>query len=261
MTLQLQERVFLITGGSRGLGFATAQYLVQHGAKVVIGARDPEVLAKSVAELGGHSHAVGLECDLADPSAAELLPAAAIARFGRLDGALISSGGPPPGGILNIEESAWRTAFESVVIGGIRAARASAMTMEQNPVQRSGQGGSIVMVLSTSVRTPLPALAISNVLRPGLAAAVKDLADALGPRGIRINGILPGRIATDRMFALDARDGSPERTRIRNEATIPLGRYGEPEEFAAAASFLLSPISSYVTGSLLTVDGGATRAL
>lgn len=261
MALQLDDRVYLVTGGSRGLGFATAKFLVDNGAKVVLGSRDSEVLSRAVADLGGHDHAVGLVCDLADPSAAELLPAAAIARFGQLDGALISTGGPAPGGIMAVEEDQWRAAFETVVIGAIRVAKSAATTMESNPVQRSGEGGSIVMVLSTSVRTPLPNLAISNALRPGLAAAVKDLADALGPQGIRVNGIMPGRIATDRIFALDARDGSPERTRIRNEAAIPLGRYGEPDEFAAMAGVLLSPLSSYVTGSVMCVDGGATRVI
>lgn len=133
--------------------------------------------------------------------------------------------------------------------------------MDQNQADQAGVGGSIVFVLSTSARLPLPGMAISNALRPGLASVVKELADSYGPRGIRVNGILPGRIATDRVFALDARNGSPERTRVKNEANIPLGRYGEPEEFASVAAFLLSPLSSYVTGSLIAVDGGSTRAV
>ena len=261
MTFGLQDRVFIVTAGSRGLGFAGAKLLVNEGAKVVVAARDEQVLAESIRELGGHDVAVGLGSDLIDPATAERLTAAAIARFGRLDGCLISAGGPPAGGIQNNSEEEWRASFESVFLGPLRVAKAAAAAMDQNQADQAGVGGSIVFVLSTSARLPLPGMAISNALRPGLASVVKELADSYGPRGIRVNGILPGRIATDRVFALDARNGSPERTRVKNEANIPLGRYGEPEEFASVAAFLLSPLSSYVTGSLIAVDGGSTRAV
>lgn len=261
MTFGLQDRVFIVTAGSRGLGFAGAKLLVNEGAKVVVAARDEQVLAESIRELGGHDVAVGLNSDLIDPATAERLTAAAIARFGRLDGCLISAGGPPAGGIQNNSEEEWRASFESVFLGPLRVAKAAAAAMDQNQADQAGVGGSIVFVLSTSARLPLPGMAISNALRPGLASVVKELADSYGPRGIRVNGILPGRIATDRVFALDARNGSPERTRVKNEANIPLGRYGEPEEFASVAAFLLSPLSSYVTGSLIAVDGGSTRAV
>ena len=118
-----------------------------------------------------------------------------------------------------------------------------------------------MFVLSSSAKEIFPGLSTSNGLRPGLAMMVKDFADELGARGIRVNGLLPGRIATDRMFALDARYGAPDMVRRRNEATIPLGRYGEPEEFGRVAAFLLSPAASYLSGALLHVDGGSSRAL
>ena len=133
--------------------------------------------------------------------------------------------------------------------------------MSSEPGELSGVGGSLVFILSSSAKEIFPGLTTSNGLRPGLAMMVKDFADELGARGIRVNGLLPGRIATDRMFALDARYGAPDMVRRRNEAAIPLGRYGEPEEVGRAAAFLLSPAASYLTGVLLPVDGGFTRSI
>jgi 3-oxoacyl-[acyl-carrier protein] reductase len=119
----------------------------------------------------------------------------------------------------------------------------------------------VLVVLSTSAKSPIHGLATSNGLRPGLAMLVKDFADELGPRGMRVNGVLPGRIATDRTLALDASQGNAAAARRRNEAAIPLGRYGDPAEFGRLAAFLLSPAASYITGSLIPVDGGSLRAL
>jgi 3-oxoacyl-[acyl-carrier protein] reductase len=253
MDLGLRNRVYLVTGGSRGLGFATAQVLVGEGAQIVISSRDHHAVARAAAELGGPEHAVGLTEDNADPGSAERLVAAAVARYGRLDGGLVSVGGPPPGQAMETTEEQWRTAFEAVFLGSLRVTRAIASSV--------GDGGSICLVLSTSVRTPVPGIAISNGLRPGLAMVAKTLADELGPRGVRVNGLLPGRIATDRALELDSASGDPEAARARNSAAIPLRRYGGPEEFARVAAFLLSPAASYLTGVMLPVDGGALRTI
>jgi 3-oxoacyl-[acyl-carrier protein] reductase len=258
MDLGLDGRCFVITGASRGLGFAAASTLVAEGASVVLVARDQRVLDEAVRQLG--PAAVGISADLGAEATAEIATAAAMARFGRLDGALISAGSPPPGTPLTISDEAWRTAFETLFLGGLRMARATAtsVTRGEGP---AGTDGSIVMVLSTSARSPIPGLVLSNGLRPGLAMMVKDLADELGPQGVRVTGVLPGRLATDNVFAQDARQGEPMAVRRRREASIPLRRYGEPEEFGRLAAFLLSPAASYITGSLVTVDGGLLRSL
>ncbi len=260
MDLGLAQRVFVVTGGSRGLGLASARTLVEEGAHVVVAARDQVALDEAIDGLGS-SNAVGLAADLADPGAAERVIAAALARYERLDGALISVGGPAAGTPMTTDDETWRLAFESVFLGQLRVARAAANAMTGDPADLSGTRGSLAFVLSSSSRELLPGLTTSNGLRPGLAMIVKDLADELGPRGIRVNGLLPGSFATDRRFAIDARYGAPDVVRRRNEATIPLGRYGEPEEFGRTAAFLLSPASSFVSGALVPVDGGASRSL
>ncbi|MYW05665.1 SDR family oxidoreductase [Streptomyces sp. SID3343] len=253
MDLGLRDRVYLVTGGTRGLGFATARALVDDGAKVVVSGRDEKRAAEAAEALGGPEHALGIAADNGDGATAERLVAAALARFERLDGALVSVGGPPPGGITSIEDDQWRDAFESVFLGAVRLARATAGALVA--------GGSIGFVLSSSVRQPIPGLGVSNGLRPGLAMVAKTLADELGPRGIRVFGLLPGRIDTDRVRELDTASDDPERTRARQVATVPLGRYGTPEEFGRVAAFTLSPAASYVTGVMLPVDGGLLRTL
>lgn len=250
MDIGLAGRVYLVTGGSQGLGLATATALTGDGARVVISSRDPERVASAAAGLGGPGVARGVVADLADPKTPQRLVDTALTGFGRLDGALVSVGGPPPATAAGATDDQWRDAFESVFLGAVRCVRTVA--------GRLSEGGAIGLVLSSSARSPITGLGISNGLRPGLAMAAKDMADEFGPRGIRVFGIMPGRIATDRIKALDA--AGPE-VREQALAGIPLGRYGDPEEFGRVAAFLLSPAASYVTGSLVAVDGGALRTL
>ena len=251
MDLGLTDRVYLVTGGSRGLGRAAAAALVADGARVVISGRDPEAVRATAGGLG--ARAVGVPADNGDAATPGRLIDAAREAFGRLDGALISVGGPPAGPVTAITDDQWRAAFESVFLGAARLAR--------ELVGALADGGSMAFVLSSSVRSPIPGLALSNGLRPGLAMLAKTLADEVGPRGIRVNGLLPGRIATDRLAELDASTGDAAAARARNESVIPLRRYGEPAEFGRAAAFLLSPAASYLSGVMLAVDGGALRSL
>ncbi|MFD4941573.1 SDR family oxidoreductase [Streptomyces sp. NPDC058409] len=247
MDLGVKDRVYIVTGASRGLGNATARALAEDGARVIITGRDEKRVEAAAAELG--PDAVGLAADNADPASAQRLVDSAHERFGRLDGILISVGGPAPGFVADNTDEQWQSAFESVFLGAVRLARAAAATL--------GEGGVIGFVLSGSVYEPIAGLTISNGLRPGLAGFAKSLADELGPRGIRVVGVLPGRIGTDRMRELDALSGDSEASRTANEAGIPLRRYGTPEEFGRTAAFLLSPAASYVTGIMLPVDGGS----
>ncbi|MFE4372147.1 SDR family oxidoreductase [Streptomyces sp. NPDC056835] len=249
MDLGLKDRVYVVTGGSRGLGRAAAEALAADGAKVVISGRDEVRVAEAAAEIGPGAY--GLAADNADPAVAARLIATAKERFGRFDGVLISVGGPAPGFTADNTDEQWQTAFESVFLGAVRIAREAAAEL--------GEGGVIGLVLSSSVHEPVQGLTISNGLRPGLAGFAKSLANEVGPRGIRVLGLLPSRIDTDRVRELDALSGDAEAARAANESRIPLRRYGRPEEFGMTAAFLLSPAASYLTGVMVPVDGGVRR--
>jgi len=251
MDLGLTDRVYVLTGASRGLGFATAQCLVAEGARVVIAARDAAALTVAVERLG--PAAVGVPADLADADTPQRLVDAAQTRFGRLDGALVSVGGPPPGSAAQVGDAQWRESFETIFLGTVRTAR--------TVLGGLAPGGAVAMVLSVSARAPVDGLGISNGLRPGLAGVAKDMADEYGPRGVRVVGLLPGRLMTDRNRELFAASGDPDRARGEAERAIPLRRIGAPEEFGRVAAFVLSPAAGYLTGLTIPVDGGALRGL
>ena len=253
MDLGLSDRAFVVTAASTGLGQATAEQLVAEGARVVLVARRPAGLEATVRGLGSE-HAVSLAADLAHPDTAEAACRLALDAFGRLDGALVSVGGPPAGTALGTSDEEWRAAFDSVFLAALRVSRA---------VVALGTAPDLALawVLSVSAKSPIPGLAASNGLRPGLAMLVKELADELGPRGVRVLGLMPGRIETERVQHLDSLTDDPAASRATAEAAIPLGRYGRPDEFGRVATFLLSPAASYLTGSVIPVEGGALRSL
>lgn len=266
MDLGLRNRVYLVTGGSRGLGFAAARTLVAEGARVVLSSPREATVAAAAARLsdeGAAGSATWVAAGNADPATPRRLFTAATERFGRLDGALISVGGTPSGTVATTTDDAWRAAFEDVFLGAVRLARefADQLGGESGPAAPTGTGSSLLFVLASSVRVPLPNLPISNGLFPGLAGVVKMLAGELGPAGVRLNGLLPVRIATDRVRELDAQLGDPDEVRARQSERIPLRRYGEPEEFGRAAAFLLSPAASFITGAMVPVDGGAIPSI
>ena len=240
---------WLVTGGTSGLGLATARCIVAEGGDVLLVGRDADRCTRAAEDLG--DHASWIEGDLADPDLVDRV--AAVIPVGGLRGALLSVGGPPAGTPTQVSDDEWRAAFESVFLGPLRLSRGL--------VERFPDLEVLVWVLSTSARSPITGLSISNGLRPGLAMLVKDLADELGPRRIRVLGLLPGRFDTPRVRQLESIGGDPSAARAAATAQIPLRRLGEPAEFGQVAAFVLSPRASYVTGSLIAVDGGSTRAL
>lgn len=254
MDLGLNDRRFLVTGGSRGLGAAIARALAADGARLALVARPSDALIAGAEALG----ATAIPLDLSEPNGPADAVRAAVEELGGLDGLVVNSGGPPPGTFDELDEAAWTKAIAGTLMSAIRLIR------EALPHLRQGRDASILVILSSSVREPIPGLDTSNVLRPGLAGLVKSLTSEIAP--IRINGLAPGRFDTDRIRSLDAaraaREGtSAEEIQRVNIARIPLGRYGDPDELGRVAAFLLSPAASYLTGVTLPVDGGMIKSL
>ncbi|TFJ95260.1 thymidylate synthase [Platysternon megacephalum] len=249
MDLGLHGRSIIVTGASSGLGKATAAVLAAEGAHLTLCSRNADKLRAAAANMGGTHHLV--TGDLADPALAERLIGEATERFGAVHGAVLSVGGPPVGRVEDLTDDAWRSAFDSVFLGPLRVARAI--------IAAAQTGTAITFVLSTSVTTPVEGLGLSNGLRPGLAMAAKSLADECGPRGIRVNCLLPHRIDTDRIREIENATGDAAAAREAALASIPLRRIGTPEEFGTMAAFVTSPAASYLTGTAIPVDGGARR--
>jgi len=260
MDLGLKDKRALVTGSSRGLGYATALALAREGCKVVINGRDEgkvkAAAEKIVNETG--TQAYGLAGDVSDASKAEGLIKSAVEALGGLDILITNAGGPPAGSFESLNETDWQRAVDSSFMSHVRLIRAAL------PHLRRSAAPSVLTVTSFTVRLPMPNLILSNSVRLATIGLTNSLAWELGKDGIRFNSILPGWTETERVQDLMAFRAKNNNSTIEAElakvtSDIPLGRIAQPDEFANAALFLVSPAASYITGVMLSVDGGLVK--
>ena len=262
MNLGLTSKIAMIGGASKGLGYAVAYNLAAEGALVSIASRDAASIARaaSTIEQSTGGTALGVAADLSSADGIERWHAATIERFGGVDVLFANTGGPPAGAALSFDDQAWSAAFDLLLMSVVRTVRLVV------PSMRARGGGAILIGTSSTVKEPVPILALSNVMRSGVTSLVKTLSLELAPDRIRVNTLIPGRIATDRLRHLDEvnakSSGLPvEEQQRRNAASIPLHRYGAPDDFGRVGAFLLSDAASYITGASVQVDGGLIKGL
>jgi 3-oxoacyl-[acyl-carrier protein] reductase len=262
MDLGLKNKVAMVGGASKGLGLAVARALAAEGALVSIASRDTEAInrAADTIERETGRQALAVPADLSKADAIAHWHAATMAQFGGVDLLFANTGGPPAGAALSFDDAAWQAAFELLLMSVVRSVRTVV------PSMRARGGGAILIGTSSTVKEPVPILALSNVMRSGVTSLAKTLSLELAPDKIRVNTLVPGRIATDRLRQLDEISAKKsglalEEQQARNAASIPLGRYGAPDDFGRAGAFLLSDAASYITGTSVQVDGGLIKGL
>jgi 3-oxoacyl-[acyl-carrier protein] reductase len=260
MNFNLKGKCALVAAGSKGLGLGIARALAQEGSHIALCGRDLALAQQAATqiktEFGVEARADA--CDVAQASQISAWVGAVGQQFGKIDLLVVNAGGPPAAAFTQLNDTDWQAAFDLNLMSAVRLVRATLPLMPN--------GGAILMVTSSSAKEPIERLALSNVMRAGVAALVKTLADELGARAIRVNNLIPGRIETDRVVHLDqttaANTGQPyELVRQTAINKIPLRRLGTTDEFGAAAAFLLSDAASYITGASLRIDGGAMRSV
>ncbi len=257
MDLGLKDKRALVTGSSRGLGYATALALAKEGCKVAINGRD-EAKIKTIAEKMSKetgTQVIGLSGDVSLPDVPEKLVGQVVEAFGGLDILVTNAGGPPPGSIDSLDKAAWQKGVDLGLMLHVRLIKAAL------PHLRKSNAASVLTLTSMSVKQPIANLLLSNSVRMATIGLTKSLALELGAEGIRFNSILPGWTETERVTELMMARANTNKSTVEEEikkqsAQSPLGRLGQPEEFANAAAFLVSPAASYITGVMLNVDGG-----
>lgn len=257
MDLKLNGKRALILGASRGLGYATARGLALEGCNVAINSRDPGNINKAAEDLSREvgTNIIPIPGDVTDPNLPGLLVKKTVDSFGGLDLLVTNAGGPPAGSFDSFTDAAWDKAVELSFLSHVRFIRAAL------PFLKESNAASVLTITSYSVKQPIPNLVLSNSIRAATVGLTKTLALELGSEGIRFNSILPGWTETERVFELMRYRSQQSGRTIEEEIALqmkdsPLGRMASPEEFANAAVFLLSPAAAYITGVMLTVDGG-----
>ncbi len=257
----LRDQGVLVTGASQGIGFGAARAFLEEGARVVINSSNEGRIEKALGQLRGFGEVHGVVADLRRQKDLDELVRQSVKHLGGLDTLVYVTGGPPPGTFMEQDYAAWSSAAELLMVSPAYLARRVAEGM----IARR-RGGRMVFLASTSIREPIPTIATSNVGRISIAGLVRTLARELGPHRIRVNGVLPGYIATDRLeeVVVDVarRQGTPlEAARRQLLGDVPLGRIGTTEELARTIVFLGSDLSEYVTGAMVPVDGGRLRSV
>jgi 3-oxoacyl-[acyl-carrier protein] reductase len=247
MDLGLKGRTAIVCGASAGLGLATAEALAEEGANVAMLGRRREQLEQQADRIG----ALAVRGDVTNAADLQRLVELSVQAFGGIDIVVWNSGGPPAGGVAEISDDGLEMAFELLLLPVVRLLRLCLPYLERSPA------GRIVCITSVAVKEPVPNLALSNTIRPAVTGWAKSLARELGPKGITVNCVAPGRIDTARMAELYGPDG-PSAAEL---AQIPLGRLGRPRELGDLVCFLASDRGSYITGTTIQVDGGSTRGL
>lgn len=252
MDLGIDARTAFVAASTGGLGWAIAQRLATEGAAVAITGRRGDLARERAAQL---PRAIGIELDLTDTASVDDAVARTTAELGGIDILVLNSGGPPPGTALDLDRADLTGAIDLLLQPHQQLLRLAV------PKMRANGWGRVLAVGSSGVQQPIPNLALSNAVRGALAGLLKTLATEVAADGVTVNMLLPGRVATDRIVSLDHARAEwdrirPEDARAASEATIPAGRYGDPDEFGAVGAFLCSALASYVTGSQIRVDGG-----
>lgn len=263
MDLELKDKVVLVAASSKGLGLGIAMQAAREGAVVAMGSRNAQNLRnakdsilKKVKDARVHTH----ELEVADASSVKAWIKDTLDELGTVDALVVNGGGPPAGRFDDMDDASWKDGFENTLMSAVRLIRAVL------PEMRRKGSGSILTVTSSSVKEPIDNLLLSNVYRSGVTSLVKSLSMQEAQHGIRLNNLVPGFFDTERLRTLNQRiseESGRGLDQVRNSHfdQIPMGRYGDPDEFGKAAVFLLSEAASYVTGETFVIDGGKMRTV
>jgi 3-oxoacyl-[acyl-carrier protein] reductase len=255
--LGLTNTVAIVGGASSGMGRAVARALAGEGCRVVLYARRADLLAEVAAAVTAATgtEALAVPADATDPAALDRVCDQALEHFGRLDIVVNNAGGPPAGNYEDFADADWQRAYELVLASAIR------LTRRALPALRRSGRGRIVNVTSSAVKETNDGLLLSNVFRPGVIGWAKTISRDEARHGITVNSIAPGYIGTERLVQLYSSEADPDAAMARDAETIPAGRFGTPQEIAAAVAFLCSTGAAYVNGTTMLVDGGLARGL